>query len=260
MTEQTRRPGAPQEAEVESLASVSDSRTFDEKAVAAILQRASQLERRRSEGAELTLAEIEQIARESGIDPAMVRQAVRDLELKRAGGLGTRLAGAPVRSVFERVVHKEISAADHEVLASEIRDALAPLSSTPPQVSSLGRSLTVSASLGRSLVEVHLAPRDGHTVIRISLNSSQHAGGLFGGLMGGLGGGVGTNVGLMTGSVLIKALEVPAPIGIAIGASAFLAVAGGTFALARSLFSRAVNRNTATLERLVDRLEARLSR
>jgi hypothetical protein len=236
-----------------------ERRTFDEKAVAAILQRASQLERRRSEGAELSLAEIEQIARESGIDPAMVRQAVRDLELAQAGGTSAKLAGAPVRTVFERVVKREISAADHEALASEIRDVLAPLSSTPPQVSSLGRSLTVSAALGRSLVEVHLTPRDGQTVIRVSLNSSQHATGLFGGLLGGLGGGLGSNVGIVTGSLVIKALELPAPVGVALGASAFLAVAGGAYTLARALFSRTVTRNSATLERLVDRLEARLS-
>jgi len=78
---------------------------------ATILQRAAGLERKRQlDRPALSLAEVEAIARESGIDPSLVRQAARDLEDERQTGFGTRLAGAPVRRTFERAIDGEISA------------------------------------------------------------------------------------------------------------------------------------------------------
>src|SRR5205823_5858192 len=79
-------------------------RTYRDEEVALILQRAAGLERKRQlDRPALSLAEVEAIAGESGIDPAMVRQAARDLENERQAGLGTRLAGVPVRRTLERV-------------------------------------------------------------------------------------------------------------------------------------------------------------
>ena len=100
-------------------------RTYGEEEVAAILRRAAQLERDRgtTEGA-LSLREIEAIARDSGIDLALVRQAARELDEGRAKGIAAAIAGAPLRRVIERVVDGEIGAEHHERLAQEIRDVL----------------------------------------------------------------------------------------------------------------------------------------
>ena len=100
-------------------------RTYREEEVAAILRRATRLERDRpiTAGA-LSLPEIEAIARDAGIDLGLVRQAARELDEGGGGGIGAAIAGAPLRRTFERVVDGEIGAEDHERLAEEIRDVL----------------------------------------------------------------------------------------------------------------------------------------
>src|SRR5262249_44629614 len=118
--ERTQAPGPRSEDEQPaSLATQPGERTYREEEVARILQRAAGLERKRQlERPALTLAEVEAIARESGIDPSVVRQAARDLDNERQTGLGTRLAGVRVRRTFERVVEGEISNQHHEQLAA----------------------------------------------------------------------------------------------------------------------------------------------
>jgi hypothetical protein len=97
-------------------------RTYREEEVAAILHRAARLERDREPGeGALNLREIEDIARESGIDLSLVRQAARDLDDDDRWGIGAAVAGAPLRRTLERVVEGEIGAEHHEQLAQEIR-------------------------------------------------------------------------------------------------------------------------------------------
>jgi len=170
-------------------------RTYREEEVAAILHRAAQLERDQgvAEGA-LNLREIEAIARDSGIDLSLVRQAARELDDDDAPGIAAAIAGAPLRRTIERVVDVEIGADLHERLAQEIRDVLSWSGvgsrwMLPGSVSSIGRSLTLTGFTGTSAIEVNVAPRDGKTLIRISADRSQLAGGLFGGIVGGVGGG-----------------------------------------------------------------------
>jgi len=127
-----------------------------------ILQRAAGLERKRQlDRRALSLAEVEAIARESGIDPCLVRQPARDLEDERQTGFGTRLAGAPVRRTFERAIDGEISARHHEQLADDIRAAMMGVSAMPAQVSKIGRSLSWSAWTSGGVVEVQVTPREG---------------------------------------------------------------------------------------------------
>jgi hypothetical protein len=64
------------------MAERSKERLYREEEVAEILQRAAGIERRRQqERPALSLSEIEAIARESGLDPALVRDAARELEV-----------------------------------------------------------------------------------------------------------------------------------------------------------------------------------
>jgi hypothetical protein len=258
MAEQTRpQAGAASEASVPSLAATEarPERTFDEAAVAQILKRVANLEqRRRASPAGLSVQEIEQIARESGLDPALVRQAVRDLEHReRAEGSG-RFTGLPTVRTIERLVPGELTTEDHEPLAMEIRAALAGLGHQPAHVASLGRSLTVSASDGPVFVEVQLTPRDGQTLIRLTANASRFARGLFGGFLGGIGCGLGLNA-LLGLSTSLNHTGTPLPLAIAGGVAAFLGVFGSALAAARAIFSSRVGRVHRTLDQLADRLE-----
>lgn len=223
-------------------------RTYDEQQVATILRRAARLERDHgvTTGA-LTLKEIEAIARDAGIDPALVRQSARELDQGPGWSVGRVLAGAPLRRTIERVVDGEIGTEDHERLAEEIREGFASFG-MGGRFASIGRTLTLSGFTGISSVEVNVSPRDGQTRIRITTDRSQLAGGLFGGIVGGVGGGVGANVGWM----LPVLLHLPAAAGLA-GAAL---VVVGAYGLARSIFTRNANGLDRKLAVLADRLEA----
>jgi len=90
-----------------------DDQTYSERQVAEILQRTAGLERRsQPDKAALTLAEVEQIAREAGLDASLVRVAARSLaETEAERSLGARLAGARTRRTIERVIDGEIGVA-----------------------------------------------------------------------------------------------------------------------------------------------------
>lgn len=87
-------------------------------------------------------------------------------------------------------------------------------------------------------------------MIRIEVNSSQLAGGLFGGLMGGLGGGLGTNLAWMLPTIG----HLPWYSGVA----GFSAVLVGAWGFARVLYSTAVGRLNGRIEGLLDTLERRV--
>jgi hypothetical protein len=242
------RPSAPPPGEPAS-GSIRE-RTYREEEVAAILRRAARLERDQpvTAGA-LSLPEIEAIAHDAGIDLALVRQAARELDEDRGAGIGAALAGAPLRRTFERVVDGEIGADDHERLAEEIRDVLSgPGVGLTGRTSSLGRSLTFSGFTGMSTVQVNVGPRDGRTLIRIGVDRSQLAGGLFGGIVGGVGGGLGAQVGWM----LPVLLHLPVEAGL--GGAALVVL--GAYGLARSIFARNGRGLDHRLDALADRLEA----
>ena len=61
------------------------SRRYNEKEVADIIKRASELQQAESTAESTTgmsLAELEQVAREAGLDPALVRRAATDLDTR----------------------------------------------------------------------------------------------------------------------------------------------------------------------------------
>ncbi len=226
-------------------------RTYREEEVAAILHRAAQLEldEGKAEGG-LNLREIEAIARDSGIDLSLVRQAARELD-DDGPGIAAAIAGAPLRRTIERVVDVEIAPDLHERLAQEIREVLSGMGNrrlSPGSISSIGRSLTLTGFAGTSAIEVNIAPRDGKTLIRISADRSQLAGGLFGGIVGGIGGGAGANVGWMIPTLL----HLPWFAGLA-GAGL---VVFGAYALARTIFASSSRGVDGQLNALADRLEA----
>lgn len=244
MNEKTRPPGTSQG-------------NFDERQVAELLRRASALDQKRKlERPTLTLQEVEQIAREAGIDPALVRRAAAELQHQPPQTLWTRLAGAALTHTVERVIHGEVSTDDHEALAVAIREALGS-NGFPVQLATLGRSLSLTTFSAAGLLDLQVTPKDGATRIRITVNMKQVAGGLFGGLIGGIGGGLGSNLAWLIPLALSKS-GVPVELAGAGGAAGLLATVAGAWAFARWLFVTKARAAQTRADQLAETLEGLL--
>ncbi|MGH9423865.1 MAG: hypothetical protein ACRD3J_28070 [Thermoanaerobaculia bacterium] len=232
-------------------------RKFNEEEVALIIKRAAELQQTQQVEQEpstaLTLSEVEQIAREAGIDPLLIRQAAHGLDRPTEPSRPSAWLGAPTRLVFERVVDGEIPVDDFEPLINEIRRTFGD--NGLPGV--IGRTLAWSSSnqagrrrQGGRLINVSVVSRGGVTTIRVEEELRNLAGALFGGLVGGGGGGsTGMSIGIGLGVFHSFALA----------AGLWVAVAGGFYTLARSIFSRVAIKREAQLRELTGRLEEQIT-
>lgn len=229
-------------------------RRYTDEEVQRLLQRASELE---SQGTALTprvegptLRDLETIAAEAGMDPALLRQAARELDSPAghappASSVGSVLLGAPPSLEFERTVPGEATNSLLEAMLPAIQRAAGVVG----QPSLMGRTLTWSSADPQSarVLQVSVAARRGETLISVRERYGNLAGALFGGIVGGVGGGVGIGVGVSVGVALEWALF----------ASLFPpAVIGGAYLLARSIFRRTVRGRMRDLARLADELAA----
>ena len=225
-------------------------RRFNEKEVAHIIKRASELQQLDStteSTAGMSLAELEQIAREAGLDPALVRRAAADLDTRVTDRQASPFLGAPTTLVLERTIDGEVPAEEYEAIVLEIQRELGGVGS----VSTLGKSLvwTMQRSHGprarTSTVQVTMTPRSGRTSIRMEEQLGQLAGGLFGGLMGGLGAGtsgfaMGIGMGVFDSASITVAI--------------IAGMVSGSYVLARTIFGRVVTGRGERLQRLMSRL------
>ena len=97
------------------------ARKFNDEEVALIIKRATELQQTQDVAAEpstaLSLSEVEQIAREAGIDPMLIRQAAHGLDRPSAETSRPSIwVGSPTRLIFERVVDGELAVDDYEPL------------------------------------------------------------------------------------------------------------------------------------------------
>jgi hypothetical protein len=235
-------------------------RRFDDEEVSLILRRAAELQETEpgagSQG--MTLADLEEVAREAGLDPSLVRRAAAEVgDAGGAGGSahaaplsgGSRFLGAPTVLRTERIVDGELAVDEFETLLDEIRRTFNDVGS----FSTLGRTLAWRSSPGMQgrhggggrQINVTVVVRGGQTGIRVEETTGQLAGGLFGGLMGGIGGG---GSGIAVGIGLAAMHSVPAAVGI------WGALLGTSYALARTIFVAMSRRRAAALGGLADRL------
>jgi hypothetical protein len=229
----------------------STQRRYSEKEVSRLLKRATELQRTTgvSPAARgLTLAELEDIAAEAGLDPALLRQAAAELDvgsLPEAGsGIGARLAGAPLRTVIERTLPGEVPATAFAAMVPLIQMA----ADAPGQASQVGNTMTWQSqnpANPRSL-QILVAAHAGNTLIRIEERYGALAGGLFGGFVGG-----GSGVSLGVGGALAGALG-----SVAIAVALPVAITTTTFVVIRRVFRSIVRRRRGVLERLLDTLAA----
>ena len=226
------------------------SRRFNEKEVALIIKRASELQQTETTSESTTgmsLAELEQVAREAGLDPELVRRAAADLDTRVTDQTPNLFLGAPTVLRLERTIDGEVPADEYEPMVLEMQRLLGGTSTA----STIGRTLQFSLTgrnhqhaSGRD-VQVTITPRNGRTTIRIEERLGPLAGGLFGGLLGGMGGG----------------LTVPVTvIGAALTHSAILATGlggvmiSGSYLLARTIYGKIVRGRGEKLHELMSRL------
>ena len=104
-------------------------RRYDDREVALILKGAAEQEGRvaaRDAAGGLTLPQLEQVALEAGLDPALVRRSAAQLDASGSDSLGARWRGGPHELVVERVLDGELAADMRgvaESLATAVREA-----------------------------------------------------------------------------------------------------------------------------------------
>jgi hypothetical protein len=232
-------------------------RRFNEEEVALIIKRAAELQQteqtEKDPGNALSLTDVEQIAREAGIDPKLIRQAALGLDQPSTAIRPNPWIGSPTRIVFERAVDGEIPIEEFEPLIAEVRRTFGD--NGVPSV--LGRSLAWSSSVsggrrrarGRQ-IDVSVVVRGGLTTVRVEEELGNTAGALFGGLVGGGGGGsTGISIGIGLGAFH------SAPLAFML----WVTVAGGFYTLARTIYGNIVAKRELQLRQLADRLEEQVT-
>ena len=229
-------------------------RRFSEREVGLIIKRASEMQQSdpaERGGSGMSLAELEQIASEAGIDPQFVRRAASDIDVAPLSTTSP-LLGGPTTVRLERTINGEVPDTEFEALVLEIHNVLGEHG----HASELGRSLTWTSApvamrrVSSRRLSITVSPRAGVTTIRIEEHLGHVAGGLFAGLMGGLGGGsMGPAVGIGIGA-LHSGLAAAGIAG---------AVIVGSYALARGIFGHIGRRRSAQLQTLMERLARHVS-
>ena len=233
-------------------------RRYSEKEVALLLRRATEIQQTdpaSPDSGGLTLAELEDIAAEAGIDVGYLRTAAGELESlgppSKESMLQEVLAGAPFTIRLEKRIPGQVQDSRLEELVPLIEMA----TDGHGQASAIGSTLTwSSATAGNtSSQQVLVQSGQGETLVRIEDRVGGLAGALYGGIVGG-GSGVGIGVG---GAV--------AGTGV-IGLPAFLIVAipagiiGSSYMVARAIFTAQVRRRRARMEELMDQIAMRVER
>ena len=197
------------------------------------------------EGGGMTLATLQEVAAEAGIEPRYVQLAAARIDRAEPAGLASSLAGTPLLVRGERIVPGELREENFEQIVTEIQMAI----DVPGNASMIGRTLTwrsvTSEHQTRSL-QVTVASRNGETRIQAEERLHGQAGVLHGGVVGGAGMGVGFGVGFGVG---LGAL------GSAFFAGAFpVTLIGGLYLAMRQVMKSIGRKRRAEVDELVDRI------
>lgn len=199
------------------------------------------------EGGGMTLATLQEVAAEAGIEPRYVQLAADRIESPEPTGLEHSLAGTALLVRAERIVPGELCEEDYEQIVAEIQMAV----DVPGDATMVGRTLTwrsvTSEHQSRSL-QVTVAPRNGETRIQAEERLHGYAGALYGGVVigGGLGVGLGVGFGVGLGAL-----------GSALFAAAFpVTLIGGLYVAMRQVMKSVGRKRRGELDGLADRIAA----
>ena len=229
---------------------MNDSKRYDDETTAEILKRAAELQHEgvvsvpRGDG--LTGSELEQVAREAGIDPAFVRRAITESDLSTPDTEHSRFLGEVKTLEIGEMLEGEVSPDSIDRMIEEVRRAFAD----GGNVTRTDRSATWSASRALassrlSNLVVAITARDGQTEIRISERLDNLSSALFLGIFV-AGSGMGVAV---SGAIGMGELGAP----VVFGAMAVAAVST-CYGTARTLYTRSTRKRRRELQRLLGRM------
>lgn len=221
-------------------------RVYGEKEIGRILQRATELQHLEptAPATGVTLAELEEIAVEAGIDPTFLRRAATELDAGIADtSFWTKVTGEELMLIRELTLPGEVEESGFERLV----EVILANSQDHGQPNLVGRTLTWRAETPNKVrtVQLTVTSRDGRTHIRLEENLTQLATSVFAGGTLGAGLGVGTGVGI--------------PLGIALGSVALatalpIGIVAGSFVGSRWLYRAMVRGRRRRMSTLLDRL------
>ncbi|MDE0649548.1 MAG: hypothetical protein OXI12_04295, partial [Gammaproteobacteria bacterium] len=129
------------------------------------------------EGGGMTLATVQEVAAEAGIEPRYIQLAAARIDGPEPTGLKDSLVGTPLLVRAERIIPGELREEDYEQIVTEIQMA----TDVPGNASMVGRTLTWRSETSdyqtRSL-QVIVASRDGETRIQAEERLQSYAGAL----------------------------------------------------------------------------------
>ncbi len=226
-------------------------RRYSEKEAGIILRKAAEMQRAEPSAADpsgFSLAELEDVAREAGIDPAVVRSAAAELAVTPAESFSNALVGGPLTVQFETELPGEYPADRFDALVPVIQGA----SSWQGHAGVVGKSLTWSARAdsNTSSLQVLVVAGGGKTLIRVEERLGGMAGALFGGIIGGVGAGAGLGIGVGVGAAIGSTL-------MTVGFPVLLL--GGSYYLSRAIYAAYVKKERGKLRSLLDQLSAHAS-
>ena len=211
-------------------------RRYTDREVRLILKSAVELQHDTADAREpsggLSLAELQQVAAETGIDPTVVRRAAAALDGEAPAERGSRFLGGPTEIVVERIVDAPLDPARFDEILAAIRAETRQLG----ELSSVGRLFGWRGRLDGPKTEMSVGPAGERTQIRVRVELDEVALAHFmlKGTLLGVGGGLATSAFTMAALAL-------GPVGLVFGG----AVLSGGYLWARWGFQSAVARSWA---------------
>ena len=214
---------------------------FNEREISVILKRAAEIQ-----GADgparafgLSLAELQQLAAEAGIDPHSVAVAAAEMGQHHADE-HRNLWGGPLTLTLDRVVEGEVDEAAWEEMVAAIRRTF----NNTGTVQSWGKALEWTHGTGPASTQAHVTvtPRDGRTRIQVFWNDQLLAAPFY----------------VITG--VLSLIMIPIVFGALMmvslaGAMLYLGLVASLFMLARWLLSRVAGKEKRQIRSLMARLE-----
>jgi hypothetical protein len=226
------------------------ARQFDDQTAGQVLRRAAELQHDshvpRAVGEGLSAGQLEEIAREAGIDAAYVRRAIAEVTSASDDAEHSAFRGEARTLETVEVLEGEVGPEAIDRMLEEVQRAFADAGSVTrtDRSATWSASRTLSGSRLSSLV-VAITARDGQTEIRITERLENLATALFGGLaVGGSAAGIGISGAIGMG-------ELGNPLVFAIMA---LTAVSGFYGTARTLYRRSARKKRRELQRLLGRL------
>ena len=224
------------------------SRQYSDREVRLILKSAVELQQRRADRAGelsggMSLAELEQVAAEAGLDPTFVRRAAAQLDAPAAPSDRSIFLGGPTRIVIERVVNLAIEPGRFD----QVLDVVRAVTHEVGEVSTVGRQFGWKGRFDGARSDVSVSAGEDRTTLRVRIQLDEVALGHFmlKGTLFGVGGGI-------IGAAVTAALG---PVALAVAAGTM----GTGYFWARHGLRRATARYRARGHELIEALVTRIA-